>query len=232
MFVDGPLQIPFDDTQIFQILLFLFRKPALVQVDLFEFPLPAAHIFPVFRKFMLRLFYRLQIFPHQRIVLCHGIVQRIPPHAAHRLFNALHLDTYGIKDRLNGIRRLIVTLLFQMQLKDHLVDRQLHIILDLECRQQQIIPIIRHIIGDSLYAVFPLFHPIGNETHMLTLCLSLAVILCFKIHRPAVIGQDRINNKIRQFPAILIPERPLQMILVHTVQKSSNIIQRADFLFQ
>ena len=119
-----------------------------------------------------------------------------------------------------------------MQLKDHLIDRQLHIVFDLQRGEQQVITVIRHIIRDPLHTVLPFFHTVGDKTHMLVLRCSRSVIYRRKIHRAPIIGQDGIYDKIRQFPAVIIAKRPFQIVFVHAVEKCSDVVQSADLFFQ
>ena len=131
--VDRPVQISLDDAEVLELLLLPGIQLLHVDILLFQLGRPEPDHLAVACKLLLRVADRLHIFMHECLVVRNRVAQRVAPHAQHRLLDLLQLYAHEIKDILDLVDRLVITLLFEMELEDHLMDRELHVILDLEC---------------------------------------------------------------------------------------------------
>ena len=69
VFINGSVQVALNNTEIFQVLLFLFTKTAHIDVLFFQFLYPASHQFPVFLEFFLCVTDRIQILQKNFLVI-------------------------------------------------------------------------------------------------------------------------------------------------------------------
>ncbi len=146
VFIDRPVQITLYHPEMIQILLFLLCEPPDVNILLFQRLRPALHHLPIVPELLLRIADGIQILHQNLLIILHGIIQRVAPDLPHRLLYLLKLNPHQIEDILDLIYRLVELLLLKMHLKDHLMNRKFHIILDLEGGKQQIISVVRQII--------------------------------------------------------------------------------------
>ena len=119
-----------------------------------------------------------------------------------------------------------------MHPEDHLMDRKLHIIFDLQRRQQKIIPVVRQIIRSTLDLLVYVNDPVCHITDMEILIFIFLEVKPFEIHSPPLVGQHYIHHKIPKLPALAVRQVFLEMPGIDRVDISAYIIHRTVFLLQ
>ena len=135
MLVNSPIEIMFDFPEMIQFLLLFPAQPFHINILFLQLFGPALHQLLVILELLLRVTDRLQILQQNFLVILYRIIQGISPDFPHGFLNLLQLDSHQIKDILNLIHCLVIALLFQVHLKNHLMDSQFHIILYLKSGQ-------------------------------------------------------------------------------------------------
>ena len=130
--VNGTVQIPLDLPQKLQLFFLLGAETPDVDVGFFQFLHPAFDHLPIILEFFLGVVDGFQIFMEDLLVIANRIIQRISPDLPHGLLDLLKLDSEQVEHVLDLVRRFVIALLFQVHLKDHLMDGQLHIILNFQ----------------------------------------------------------------------------------------------------
>ena len=112
------------------------------------------------------------------------------------------------------------------------MNRKLHIIFNLQRRQQKIVPIVRQIIRSALEFLVYVNNPVRHITDMKVLILIFFKIKPFKIHSPPFVGQHNIYHEIPELPALVIRHTFPKMPGIDRVDISAYIIHSAALLFQ
>ena len=232
MLINRPVQIRFNNPEMVQI--FLIFSAQFLHIDILFFQLMDAffHHFPVILKLLFRVADGIQILHQDFLVILYRIIQGISPYPAHGFLNLLKLNPQQIKYIFYLVHGFIITLLFQMHLKDHFMNGQFHITLHFQRGQQKTVAVIREIIRRALDLSVNIDHPIGHIAYIHPLIGSLLKIKPFKIHGTSLIAQYRIYNKIPQLFTFFIGNILSQILHIQRIYVSSNIIQRTIFFFQ
>ncbi len=112
------------------------------------------------------------------------------------------------------------------------MDGQLHIALDLQSGQHQVVPFIRQIIRRPLQLMVNVDDPVGNVTDMHLLIGALFKVKAVKMHLLPLIGQHDIYDKIPQFSAVVISHCLMKMPGIQRVNVSPDIVHHAVFFLQ
>ena len=232
MFIDGAVQVSFYDTKILQIFLFLFSQTTNINIFFFQIFYPASNQFPVFLKFFFGVADSIQIFQKDFFVILYGVIQCISSDFSHSFLNLLKLDPHQVKYIFYLIHSLVVALLFQMHLKDHFVNGKLHIIFNFKGGKYKIIPVIGKIIGRSANLLIKINNTVRHITDMHNMIGILLEIVPVKIHGTAFVGQNDVDNKIPQLPAVLVGDLLLQISGIKGINICPDIIHGTIFFFQ
>ena len=119
-----------------------------------------------------------------------------------------------------------------MHLKDHLVDGQLHIIFNFQGGKQQIVAVVGQIIRGAPEFLFDVDNLICHIADVHGLIFVPLKIEAVKIHRLSFVGEDHIDNKIPQLLARIIVHAFAEMLYIHRVYISADIVHRTILFFQ
>ena len=187
MFINRPVQIPLNDMQIFKLFLLFGVELAHIDILLLELLYALLYHLTVSHELFLCIANRRHIFQHEHLVIGNGIAQRIAPHAQHCLFIFLKLDAHEVEYILDFIDCLVVALLFQMKLKNHLMNRKLHVIFNLKCGEHQIVTVLCQIVGGSLDSLVHIDNTVCDIADIHDFVCSVLKIKALKIHGSAFI---------------------------------------------
>ena len=210
---------------------FLFGEK-LPDIDIFllQFLCTALHHLPVILELLLGILDRIQILQKDRLIIPHGIVQCVSADLSHGFLNLLQLYPQQIKDIFDLVHRLVIALLFQMHLKDHLVDGQLHVIFNFQSGEQQIVSIIGQIIRSAPEFLIHIDNAVGHIADVHVLIFVFFKIKAVKVHGLSLVGQDDIDNEIPQLFAVVVIQIFMKMLYVDGIDISPDVIHGAAFL--
>ena len=123
-------------------------------------------------------------------------------------------------------------MLLQVHPKDHLMDCDLHVVLDLQRGQQQVVAVLGEIIGCPAHLRIQIDDFVGHIAYVHALVLPLVEIIAVKVHGFPLIGKYHIDDKISQTFAVLIAHISLKIAHIQAVYIRADVVNGAVLLFQ
>ena len=232
VFIDGTVQIGLNLFQMSQLLLLLLTQPFHIDICILQLLCPAFHHLSVILEFLFGITDGIQILQQNIFIILYRISQCVAADPAHSLLNLLQLYPHNIKNIFYFIHCLIIALLLKMHLKDHFMNSKLHIVFNLQCGEQQIVPVICEIVGCPPQLLVHINDPVGHITDMHDMIGILVKIKAVEIHGLPLIGENNIHDKIPQLPAFIIAYIFLKVLRVHRIDTGTDIIHGTIFLPQ
>lgn len=84
------------------------------------------------------------------------------------------------------------------------MNSELHVVFNLKRGQHQVISVLRQMIGSTPDPLLHVDHTVCNVADIHGFVCPAVEIIPFEVHRPALVGQDHIHDKIPQFLTVVI----------------------------
>ena len=232
MLIDRAAQIYLYFPQILQFFFFPGVQRPDIDPGFFEFPHTGLHCFTIAFELISGIRYRIQILLQECFIIGNIIIQDIPPDTVHGFLDLLDLDPHQVENGLNVVQCFVVALFLQMHFEDHFLDRELHIVLDFQGPKKEAVAVICKIIGSTPDLFVHIHDTVCNVTDMDRLPGHFIKIIPLKIHRPAFIGEQAVDNKVPQLAAVLICHGFAEILRINAVYKRTDIVDRAWLFLQ
>ena len=119
-----------------------------------------------------------------------------------------------------------------MHLENHLVDGDFQVALDFQRGQQQIVAVLREIIGSPAHLRIQVDDLVGHIAHVHDLVFPLPEVISLEIHGFPLIGKHHIDDEVPQILTVLIAHLFLKIPHVQAVQIGADVIDGTVLLLQ